>query len=99
MNNMSVKNLRQVISGLSIGLAQLGSIDCKLVEENLMTQYMIIESDGKGILHRNYLDKSSAPIVKRCKVEYEVTSMETKHDRQVVTFGPAKLRIYEYREE
>ena len=88
---MNSKTLKQIVLGTML-LSQ-GTIDCDLSERNLITQYIIVEDNGKGTLHRVYLDKSVPDKTKRCKVEYDITGIEPRGSRYLMILGEGRYYV------
>ena len=81
---MTGKNLKAVL--VSMFLASPTTIDCKIVEENLSAQYLMIEDSGVGVLRRHYTDISNPLAVKRCVIEYDVEQPISRGNKYLIIF-------------
>ena len=77
----------------SVMPASTQTIDCKMYEENLISQYFAINKDGSAYLRRNYLDKSDVANHKRCIATYNAEGLEPRIDKTFIHFGKGTYEI------
>ena len=85
------KNLKAILAGMMLVGSQ--SVDCKLTEENLITQFIKIDDGGKGTLSRIYIDRSDLEHVKRCRIEYDINEVQPRNNYFLMFFGPARYYV------
>lgn len=85
------KSVKAAFAGMLLQAAVIP--DCNMSEKTLVTQYIMVEKEGKGALHRIYYDNSIAGQPKRCKAEFDITHMEERGDRYLLILGEGRYYV------
>jgi len=85
---MKEKTLKAAIAGML--LLQSGTLECKLNEKDLISQYLIVDEAGAGTLHRIYLVDEGKEIKARYKLEYDIIAVMSRQGKYLISFADGR---------